>query len=58
LVEMSRAEFVRAAIKEKAEAVLSAHHLTILSDRDMDALLEAIANPPPPNEAMLRAIAR
>jgi hypothetical protein len=29
-----------------------------LSDRDMDALLDAIANPPPPNEAMLRAIAR
>jgi uncharacterized protein (DUF1778 family) len=29
-----------------------------LSDRDMDALLEAIANPPPPNEAMLRAKAR
>jgi uncharacterized protein (DUF1778 family) len=29
-----------------------------LSDRDMDALLDAIANPPPPNEAMLRSIAR
>jgi hypothetical protein len=29
-----------------------------LSDRDMEALLEAIANPPPPNEAVLRAIAR
>jgi hypothetical protein len=27
-----------------------------LSDRDMEALLDAIANPPPPNEAMLRAI--
>lgn len=29
-----------------------------LSNRDMEALLEAIAHPPPPNEAMLRAIAR
>lgn len=29
-----------------------------LSDRAMDALLDAIANPPPPNEAMLRAMAR
>ena len=29
-----------------------------LSDRDMEALLETIANPPPPNDAMLRAIAR
>lgn len=29
-----------------------------LSDHDMEALLEAIANPPPPNAAMLRSIAR
>jgi uncharacterized protein (DUF1778 family) len=29
-----------------------------LSDRDMEALLDAIANPPPPNEAMLRSIVR
>ncbi|MBA2595991.1 MAG: DUF1778 domain-containing protein [Chloroflexia bacterium] len=29
-----------------------------LSDRDMDALLDAIANPPPPNAAMLRAVER
>lgn len=29
-----------------------------LSDRDMDALLAAIANPPPPNAAMLRAAKR
>ena len=29
-----------------------------LSDRDMEALLDAIANPPPPNEAMLRAMMR
>ena len=29
-----------------------------LSERDMEALLDAIANPPPPNEAMLRAMAR
>jgi hypothetical protein len=29
-----------------------------LSDRDMEALLEATANPLPPNEAMLRAMKR
>jgi hypothetical protein len=29
-----------------------------LTDRDMDALLDAIANPPAPNDAMRRAIAR
>ena len=29
-----------------------------LSGRDMDALLAAIANPPPPNAAMLRAAKR
>jgi uncharacterized protein (DUF1778 family) len=29
-----------------------------LSDRDMEALLAALANPPAPNEAMLRSIQR
>lgn len=29
-----------------------------LSDRDYDALLDAIANPPAPNDVMRRAVAR
>jgi len=33
-------------------------HILELSDRDMDALLAALASPPEPNEAMLRSIQR
>lgn len=43
---------------EKLEEIAAETPGLELSDRDMDALLAAIENPPPPNEAMLRAIAR
>jgi uncharacterized protein (DUF1778 family) len=43
---------------EKAREIEREQYLLELSDRDMDALLDAIANPPPPNAAMLRAAAR
>ena len=58
LSEMSRSELIRAAITEKVDAILEAHGVTILSDWDMDTLLDAIANPPPPNAAMLRSLDR
>ncbi len=51
--------------KSKAEAnveypdeLLGEPEILELSDRDMEALLDAIANPPPPNEAMLRSMTR
>ncbi len=62
---MSKDEIEPSGNNDEAEAVdgipielLGGPQQLELSDRDMDALLDAIANPPPPNEAMLRAIAR
>jgi uncharacterized protein (DUF1778 family) len=51
----SQTDLITEAIAEKASEIEREQYLLELSDRDMDALLEAIANPPPPNEAMLRA---
>jgi uncharacterized protein (DUF1778 family) len=46
------------ATADEMADILGAHHVLELSERDMDALLDAIANPPEPNDAMLRSIAR
>ena len=54
----SQSDLITEAIAEKASEIEREQYYLELSDRDMDALLEAIANPPPPNEAMLRSIAR
>ncbi len=54
----SQTDFITEAIAEKASEIEREQYLLELSDRDMDALLEAIANPPQPNAAMLRAAAR
>lgn len=58
LVGRTVSDFTTEAVQEKAEAVIRDRRVLELSDRDMDALLAALENPPPPNEAMLRAIAR
>jgi uncharacterized protein (DUF1778 family) len=54
----SQSDLIAEAIAEKTAAILERQHILELSDRDMDALLDAIANPPEPNDAMLRSIAR
>lgn len=54
----SQSDLITEAIAEKAGEIEREQYYLELTDRDMDALLEAIANPPPPNEAMLRAAAR
>src|SRR5687767_4395442 len=54
----SQTDIITEAIADKAEAVIREQRLLELTDRDMDALLAAIENPPAPNEAMLRSIAR
>jgi uncharacterized protein (DUF1778 family) len=54
----SEQEYIIEAIADKLEAFDAGVDVLELSDRDMDALLAAIENPPPPNEAMLRSIAR
>lgn len=51
-------EFIIETIADKLEAIATEVQVLELSNRDMDALLAAIENPPPPNEAMLRAVAR
>ena len=51
-------DFITEAIVEKVGAIIRKQRLLKLTDRDMDALLAAIAAPPAPNEAMLRSVAR
>lgn len=58
LVGRSVSDFATEALQERADTVIHDHFVLELSDRDMDALLAALENPPPPNEAMLRSIAR
>src|SRR5687768_7521279 len=53
----SEQEFIVEAIADMPEAIAAGVDVLELSDRDMDALLAAIENPPPLNEAMLRAMA-
>jgi uncharacterized protein (DUF1778 family) len=54
----SQTDFITEAIADKADAIIQEQRILELTDRDMEALLAALANPPPPNEAMLRSIAR
>jgi len=54
----SQTDLITEAIAEKTSEIEREQHYLELTDRDMDALLAAIANPPPPNAAMLRAAAR
>jgi uncharacterized protein (DUF1778 family) len=54
----NQADLITEAIAEKVNSIIREQHLLELTDRDMDALLAAIADPPAPNEAMLRSIAR
>ncbi len=58
LAGRSQTDLITEAIAEKADAVIREQRLLDLTDRDMRALLDAIENPPAPNEAMLRSIAR
>jgi uncharacterized protein (DUF1778 family) len=58
LVGRSVSDFATEALEEKAEIVIRDRRFLELSDRDMDALLAALENPPPLNDAMLRAIER
>lgn len=55
---LTQTEFVSEALAEKADAITRAQHYIELSERDMEALLDALENPPEPNEAMLRSAAR
>lgn len=51
-------DFIVQAIQEQADEVIQQHHMLTLSRRDMDALVDALENPPDPNAAMRRSVAR
>lgn len=52
-----QSELITEAIADKADAILREQHLLELTERDMEALLAALADPPPPNDAMRRSLA-
>ena len=54
----SQTDFITEAIADKADAIIQEQRILELTDRDMEALLAVLANPPAPNEAMLRSAAR
>jgi uncharacterized protein (DUF1778 family) len=54
----SQSDLITEAIAEKASEIEREQYYLELSERDMDALLEAIANPPPLTATMERSIAR
>ena len=54
----TQTDLITEAIAEKAGEIIREQRSLELSDRDMDALLDAIDHPPAPKEAMMRSIAR
>ena len=48
--------FVRASAAREAERILREHRTTTLSERDSQALLEALDTPPPPTAAARDAV--
>lgn len=54
----SQTDLITEAIAEKAGEIIREHRLLELSDRDMEALLEAVERPPSSNDAMLRSVTR
>jgi hypothetical protein len=52
---MSLSGFLRQAALEKSDAVLKNRDNITLSDRDRDLFLEALENPPKPNERLIKA---
>lgn len=58
LTGRTQTDLITEAIADKADAVIREQRLLALTDRGMDVLRAALADPPAPNEAMLRSIAR
>ena len=54
----SQSDLITEAVSEKTNEIIREQSYLELTDRDMDALLEAIANPPPLTATMERSIAR
>jgi uncharacterized protein (DUF1778 family) len=54
----SLTDFVVSSLQEAAEEVVRSHEVMRLSARDSAALIEALLNPPPPNENLRAAAER
>lgn len=55
---LSTSEFLISKAIEAADDILRSHQTIVLSERDWDTVMDAIANPSEPNEALKRAAAR
>ena len=58
LMGLSTSEFLVSKAIEAADEILHSHQTIILSERDWDLVMDAIGNPPEPNEALKKAAAR
>lgn len=54
----SLTDFAVATLEREARAVVSDHEMLVLSDKDRDAFLKALDNPPAPSENLRRAAMR
>ena len=55
---LSLTDFLVRSAQEAAERTVRDHEVIVLSERDTALLLEALSNPPPPNEALVEAFRR
>ena len=54
-VNLDKSKFVRHCIREKAEAILAEHEMTVFTQDDWQTFFEMIDNPPAPTERMKKA---
>jgi uncharacterized protein (DUF1778 family) len=52
---LSLTDFAILTLYQEAQEVLKSETVTVLSDRDRDAFLNALNNPPAPNDGLLQA---
>ena len=54
---MSVADFLTSSARERAEEIIRRRDQIVLSRRDQEAFINALLNPPAPNEALKAAVA-
>ncbi len=58
LTGQSVSQFIVSSAQRAAERTIREHEVIVLSTRDATAVMEALQNPAPPNEALRRAVER
>jgi uncharacterized protein (DUF1778 family) len=53
--ELDRSKFIRQSIREKAEAIISAHETTRFNSEDWQMFFNMLDNPPEPTDRMKKA---